>query len=307
VVDAEVRVVSPAWLIEKRGTPVDEETMNGLVPAVPVREKVDDGVDDPIPILPLEPKLNMRAPVDEAIASGYEVEAFPVILTLAIGVDDPTPNLPLEPKTNMRAPVEDAIANGYWVVEVPRIARVAIGVVVPPIPTLPLLRTVRIVAPVEDAIANGLTPDAPCTLKVTVDEVALIPATVPLSRSVEVPRVVVVSQRVAKPRAPPVRDEVIPSVDVATHLVVVPVVWSTIPRVPVALAESRRNPASERFVVVALVVEALVAMRLVAVALVILPLVAKRVLIVPTVVDEVLNTESPVTVRAEAVALARVV
>ncbi len=42
-------------------------------------------------------------------------------------------------------------------------------------------------------------------------------------------------------------------------------------------------------------------------ALVILPLVAKRVLIVPTVVDEVLNTESPVTVRAEAVALARVV
>jgi hypothetical protein len=60
-------------------------------------------------------------------------------------------------------------------------------------------------------------------------------------------------------------------------------------------------------VVVALVVEALVAMRLVAVALVILPLVAKRELIVPTVVDEVLNTESPVTVRAVAVALARVV
>ena len=172
----------------------------------------------------------------------------------------------------------------------------------------PVCDTERSEVPVDDATLNGLTPAAPCTLKVTVDEVALIPATVPLSRSVEVPRVVVVNQRVAKPVCPPVTpEEVTPSVDVATHLVVVPVVWSTIPRVPVALAESRRNPASERFVVVALVVEALVAMRLVAVALVILPLVAKRVLIVPTVVDEVLNTESPVTVRAEAVALARVV
>jgi hypothetical protein len=182
VVDAEVRVVSPAWLIERRGTPVDDAIVTGFTPAVPVREKVDTGVDDP------------------------------------------TPNLPLEPKVNMRAPVEDAIANGYWVVEVPRIARVAIGVVVPPIPTLPLLRTVRIVAPVEDATRNGLTPAAPCTLKVTVDEVALIPDTVPLSRRVEVPRVEAVNQRVAKPRAPPVRDAVIPSVDVATHLVVVPVV-----------------------------------------------------------------------------------
>jgi hypothetical protein len=41
--------------------------------------------------------------------------------------------------------------------------------------------------------------------------------------------------------------------------------------------------------------------------LVVEALVAKRELIVPTVVDEVLNTESPVTVRAEAVALVRVV
>ena len=40
-------------------------------------------------------------------------------------------------------------------------------------------------------------PDTPRMLKATVDDVALIPATVPLSISVEVPSVVDVNQRVA--------------------------------------------------------------------------------------------------------------
>ena len=77
--------------------------------------------------------------------------------------------------------------------------------------------------PVEDATLNGLTPERPCTLKVTVDDVALIPATVPLSRRVEVPSVVAESQRVAKPVEPPVRDEAIPRDYVATQRVDVPV------------------------------------------------------------------------------------
>ena len=80
--------------------------------------------------------------------------------------------------------------------------------------------------PVDDATLNGLTPAPPCTLKVIVDEVALIPATVPLSRMREAPRVLAVTQRVANPVVPPVIVvAAIPSDDVDTHLVVVPVVW----------------------------------------------------------------------------------
>ena len=97
--------------------------------------------------------------------------------------------------------------------------------VVDPIPTFPLARIVKSEAPVDDATLNGLSAVEvdDCTLKAKVDDVALIPATVPLSRSVDVPTVVADSHRVAKPRAPPERDDVIPSVDVATQRVLVPV------------------------------------------------------------------------------------
>ena len=50
-----------------------------------------------------------------------------------------------------------------------------------------------------------------------------------------------------------VEPEEIPSEDVATQRVDVPVVWRIIPAVPDALVESRKRPASERLVVVALV------------------------------------------------------
>jgi hypothetical protein len=58
---------------------------------------------------------------------------------------------------------------------------------------------VNIETPVEDATLNGLsTVDVDdCTLKAKVDDVALIPVTTPLSITVDVPRVVAVSQRVA--------------------------------------------------------------------------------------------------------------
>jgi hypothetical protein len=113
--------------------------------------------------------------------------------------------------------------------------------VVEPIPTFPLERIVKSDAPVEEATLNGLraVEVEDCTLNAKVDDVALIPATVPLSRSVDVPRVDAVSQRVAKPRAPPdTPTAVTPRVEVDTHFVVVPVVWRIIPRVPVLFVES---------------------------------------------------------------------
>ncbi len=68
-----------------------------------------------------------------------------------------------------------------------------------PIPTFPFASTVKSEAPDDEATLNGLSADEvdDCTLKVYDDDVALIPATVPLSISVEVPRVVDVNQRVA--------------------------------------------------------------------------------------------------------------
>jgi hypothetical protein len=183
--------------------------------------------------------LNQLAPDDDATVKILAISpAVPLMDSLDPGVEDPIPSLPLEPKLNISAPVEDAIARAYGVVEVPRTVRVAIGVVVPPIPMLPFARTVKILAPVEEDTINGLVPAVPLRLKVTVDDVALIPSTVPLSMSVEVPRVVGESQRVAHPNAPPEREETIPREEVATHLVDVPVAWRIIPRVPVLLVES---------------------------------------------------------------------
>ena len=109
-----------------------------------------------------------------------------------------------------------------------------------PIPTFPLERILNIDTPVDDATLNGLSAvDVDdCTLNAKVDDVALIPATVPLSRSVDVPRVVADNHREAKPNVPPERDPEIPRDDVATQRVLVPVACSTIPSVPVALVES---------------------------------------------------------------------
>ncbi len=66
-----------------------------------------------------------------------------------------------------------------------------------PIPTFPLARIVKRLVPVDDATLNGSIPAEPFTLKVTVDDVAFTPSTVPLSIRVDVPRVLDVNQRVA--------------------------------------------------------------------------------------------------------------
>ena len=154
-----------------------------------------------------------------------------------------------------------AVVEAFWRLEFPvavkRVAVVVAKVEIPvtprvpaterrnpgvelPTPTFPLASTVKSETPVEEATLNGLIAEveALCTLRAKEDEEALTPRTVPLSMSVEVPRVVEVSHRVAKPRAPPEMLDTGPSVEVATHLVEVPVDCSTIPRVPIALVES---------------------------------------------------------------------
>ena len=72
----------------------------------------------------------------------------------------------------------------------------------------------------------------------TVEDVALTPSTEPSSMRVDAPRVVEVSQRVAKPVVPPERDALSPSDDVAVHFVLVPVERRTIPFVPIAFEAS---------------------------------------------------------------------
>jgi hypothetical protein len=79
-------------------------------------------------------------------------------------------------------------------------------------------------APVEDATENAVAePAFPCTLKVIIDEVAFTPATVPLSRKSPIPSVPGADQRAKNPLVPPERVPVILRLEVATHLVEVPV------------------------------------------------------------------------------------
>ena len=179
--------------------------------------------------------------------------ALPVIAKVLTGVDEPIPKFPLAAKLNKIAPVDEAMVRGLTPL-VPRTAREAIGVDVP-IPTLPLASTERKEAFDEEATLKMVLvdPATPRTLKATVEEVALTPRTVPLSIRVEVPRVVAESQRVAYPNAPPVRLLPIPSEDVDTHCVLVPVERRTCPGVPEAFVESRRAPRMVKLEVVAVV------------------------------------------------------
>jgi hypothetical protein len=169
----------PFWKSERSDVPVEDAIVNGLTPPVPVRENVEAGVDEPIPILPLEPILKNRVPVEEATANKLSVSpATPVMARAAEGVDEPIPMFPL-----------DKIVNNC--------------------------------EPDDEATENGLIPGSACTRKEIEDEVALIPVDTPSSRRDEVPRVVGVSHREAKPSTPPDRPR--PSEDVAIHCVEVPV------------------------------------------------------------------------------------
>jgi hypothetical protein len=100
--------------------------------------------------------------------------------------------------------------------------------------SLPVVSIAKREDPVEEATLNGLVPAVPCTLKVYVDEVALTPDTVPLSRSSPVESVVGEVKRARYPLVPPdtPAPPVIPRDEVATHRVEVPVARSTSPSVP---------------------------------------------------------------------------
>jgi hypothetical protein len=84
----------------------------------------------------------------------------------------------------------------------------------------------------------------------------LIPATVPLSSKVEVPKVVGDVKRARNPFSPPVIPEppVIPNDDVEVHMVEAPLERSTCPTVPTLLAESLKNPVRVRSRTVASVI-----------------------------------------------------
>jgi hypothetical protein len=88
---------------------------------------------------------------------------------------------------------------------------------------------VKNAAPDDEATLNGLrtVDDDDWMLNANVEEVALIPATVPLSMLTPEPRVVGDVQRVRRPVVPPDTEAVIPSDEVATHRVDVPVDQST--------------------------------------------------------------------------------
>jgi hypothetical protein len=175
----------------------------------------------------LEVKVLRKRRVEDPSEKEASVEGvmFPATWRRSVGAVTPIPIRPLEPMLKKLVPEEDATVKRLERdPAVPEIARRDEGVD-DPTPMLPFCRIVKSCVPVEDATENGLTPPRPCTLKVIVAEVALIPAIVPLSIRVEVPRVVADSHRVAKPDWPPVMvDAEIPRVEVATQRVVVPVV-----------------------------------------------------------------------------------
>ena len=87
-----------------------------------------------------------------------------------------------------------------------------------PIPTLWLCVTFNTEIPVLDVTSNGSRVVVPFTVKETVEDVALIPATVPLSKAIPVEMVFAPVHLVTYPFVPlPVTCAPPNSVDVAVH------------------------------------------------------------------------------------------
>jgi hypothetical protein len=148
----------------------------------------------------------------------------------------------------------------------------SVGAKLPPRSAVPLASTEKRLA--VDDVATLKTTEVPlavvdATLKATVVDVAPTPATKPLSMKRPVERVVGDVQRARRPFEPPARAAVIPSDDVATQRVDVPIDWRTIPRVPVELVPSKSDPMRVRLVVVPLVIRSLVEKRFVDEAIVV--------------------------------------
>jgi hypothetical protein len=90
-----------------------------------------------------------------------------------------------------------------------------------PTPTLPDANTFKYEDPEDEATLNAsFVPALPCILNVTVDDVALTPATAPLSANILVP---IAPDPVHLARYPLIPDPVTPEALLSTHLVDVPV------------------------------------------------------------------------------------
>ena len=100
--------------------------------------------------------------------------------------------MPVPKEDRLVEPVAETLNRTLWVedatwktsrageVEVPSTTKVALGVV-EPMPTLWLAVTLKTEIPDEEEMLNGSKAPVPWMLKETVEEVALAPATVPLS------------------------------------------------------------------------------------------------------------------------------
>jgi hypothetical protein len=164
-----------------------------------------------------------RAVRDDAVPMRVVVPCTTRLALSKVGLVVPSKSDPRCVSVRRADPVDEAIRSGS-VPARPTIDSDAIGVE-DAIPIFPLDSTVKKEDPDEDATLNGLTVGDACTLKEKVEDVALIPSTVPLSKRVEVPSVVGESHLVAKPNTPPVTPAppVIPRDEVDTQRVDVPV------------------------------------------------------------------------------------
>ena len=90
-------VILPLAAIDIQVVPEEDAVVKRLSgsPAVPWIASDEPGVDEPIPKLPFDPKLNISAPVDDAIAKVYGEVEVPSTVRVAIGVVvPPIPTLP---------------------------------------------------------------------------------------------------------------------------------------------------------------------------------------------------------------------
>ena len=214
----ELRVVEPLYATWNREEPEEEEMLNGLIaPACPTMDRVAPGEEELMPISPLPSMSKKEVPEEEAtsnitpmpwsVVSTWKTlvpELFWTERAEAILTGGWTVKAPVAATLSITALVEEATLNTSSVgeVDVPWTDRVAVGVV-EPMPTLWLLVTLRTETPEEDeTLRMSLLPLEPWMLKVTVLDVALMPATVPLSWSRPVVRAEAEDQTASLPGTP---------------------------------------------------------------------------------------------------------
>jgi hypothetical protein len=84
------KLSTPLLERESSEDPVEEEKVkiSAILPAVPVRESLDEGVDDPIPTFPLARIVKSDVPVEDATLNGLSPDT-PKTESVATGVEVP--------------------------------------------------------------------------------------------------------------------------------------------------------------------------------------------------------------------------